>query len=336
MNLERPRNSAEPSIRYGEKTYLALSADTVRLADDFRGMNFSLERPRPGMSLFMCEGLPEKDIASPFSIDGDGVITFSVILSGLMEYSAGKGKTGMAALDVRRAQDFIFTSAQCDGVQRMGGGRLQSYVGLNMSLESLHQMLDDASLNFSSAQKPVERGIHLLRQMPSNEGNRRIAAQILSCTLAGCCRRLFMEGKCLELLSSMITRLSGKKEENNPSFTLSRGDVERLHEARRILIENMEDPPGLQSLARQCGLNEFKLKRGFRKLFGCTAYEVLRSHRMHTARALLLDSEITVGTAASMVGYTNMSHFIAAFKKEFGVTPGTLLSGSRGKKQYVA
>lgn len=323
----------ESSISYeGEESYLALSSDTVRLARGFEGLDFLLEQPRPGMSLFMCRGYPESDITSPFVIH-DAVITFSVILSGLSEYCTSGGREGEAGaclLDVNQARDLVFTSAECDGVFRMGGGRPQCYVGLNIPLEQLHLMLDEATMESILVRGQAEKGIYLLQEMPSNEESRRIASQLLDCPLTGCCRRLFLEGKCLELLSSLLSRSNASKKTNRPA-ALSKNDVERLHEARRILLANMEEPPGLQALARLCGLNEFKLKRGFREIFGCTAYEALRSHRMQAAKTLLLDSDITVGTTASMVGYTNMSHFIAAFRKEFGITPGAMLVKNRRK-----
>jgi len=129
------------------------------------------------------------------------------------------------------------------------------------------------------------------------------------------------------MLASILGRLSPA---GRPSpVSLSRGDVERLHEARRILFEHIEEPPGINELAQRVGINQMKLKRGFRAVFGCTVFEALRAHRMHHARALLMDSDMTVGLVAATVGYTNMSHFIAAFRTHFGVTPGSLLHQSR-------
>jgi len=46
-------------------------------------------------------------------------------------------------------------------------------------------------------------------------------------------------------------------------------DIERIHEARDILISNMQNPPSLFNLARQVGLNDTKLKRGFRQAELC-------------------------------------------------------------------
>lgn len=328
--------SAGSIFRPGDPAHFFMSADTIRFFPDFDGMKFSVEQPRSGMSVLMCQGVPMQDISIPFAVMGNGTITFSVIFSSLTRYSTQNWKPTGSCLDADRPQNVIFTSANCEGLIRMEEGRPQCYVGIHLPLEGLHKMLDGEFPDLVTRnRRRLGQGVHLLRQMPADPRSRLAASQLLSCSLTGCCRRLFVEGKCLELLSSLLFQVSSERKPAQPE-SLSRSDVERLHEARRLLFENMEDPPGLHALSRQCGLNEFKLKKGFRELFGCTVYESLRSHRMHVAHTLLLNSEMTVGTAAATVGYTNMSHFITAFRKEFGVTPGALVSGTRRNAHRAA
>lgn len=84
----------------------------------------------------------------------------------------------------------------------------------------------------------------------------------------------------------------------------------------------MDDPPSLLALARQVGLNDFKLKRGFRQVFGTTAFGYLHDQRMERARQLLEERRFNVTEVACTVGYANPSHFAAAFKRKFGVNPG--------------
>jgi AraC family transcriptional regulator len=68
------------------------------------------------------------------------------------------------------------------------------------------------------------------------------------------------------------------------------------------------------------GLNQLKLKRGFRSLFGMGVYSLFQRHRMERARELLSHHNVT--ETALMLGYSNISHFSAAFRKQFGVLPG--------------
>lgn len=53
--------------------------------------------------------------------------------------------------------------------------------------------------------------------------------------------------------------------------------------------------------------------------------------RMAAAREILVEQQCRVSEAAMAVGYTNVSHFIAAFVSEHGVRPGSLARLVRAK-----
>ncbi|NJK61978.1 MAG: helix-turn-helix transcriptional regulator [Synechococcaceae cyanobacterium SM2_3_1] len=80
----------------------------------------------------------------------------------------------------------------------------------------------------------------------------------------------------------------------------------------------------LLDLARQVGLNDFKLKRGFRAMLGTTVFGYLQTYRMEQVQYLLLDRRLSVAAIAQRVGYVNPSAFWAAFRRHFGTTPKAL------------
>jgi AraC-like DNA-binding protein len=137
--------------------------------------------------------------------------------------------------------------------------------------------------------------------------------------------KLFQRCKIMEILLLLI---SAQPREPNAvgrsSIALSRMDVARIHRAREILEEQMEEPPTLPELARLTGLNEFKLKRGFRQVFAITPYNHLRATRLSKAREYIENGEMNVCEACMAVGYSNLGNFIDVFKKHFGTTPGEL------------
>ncbi len=153
--------------------------------------------------------------------------------------------------------------------------------------------------------------------------------QILDCSLPGPAGNLFVEGKALELLA---LELDGASDRSGISPAFRPAEVERLHKARRIIMDHMQDPPTLTELARKVGLNEKKIKTGFRTLFGTTVYGFLRTHRMETAKGLMLSKGMGVSEAAWAVGYVNVSHFGAAFRKHLGVLPGDYLRDIRRRE----
>ena len=135
---------------------------------------------------------------------------------------------------------------------------------------------------------------------------------------------LYFETRALELLFLSVKALSRCKEATGQgSSVLSRRDAGQICAARDILFKEFQNPPSLTSLARRVGTNECKLKWGFRKAFGTSAYQCLKKHRMDLARDMI-ETDINVSAAAQAVGYINVSHFITAFKQRHGITPGRL------------
>jgi AraC-like DNA-binding protein len=94
--------------------------------------------------------------------------------------------------------------------------------------------------------------------------------------------------------------------------------------AREYLISHMETPPGLSELARIIGINEYKLKRGFKEMFGNTVFGYLSDLRLEMAKNELLENRNTASTIASELGYSSVQHFSNAFKKKFGYAPSKL------------
>lgn len=130
-------------------------------------------------------------------------------------------------------------------------------------------------------------------------------------------RRIFLESKILEMLSLQLERLENKQA---TLHNFSATDIERLNEAKLIIETNMKTPCSLIELARKTGLNDFKLKKGFKSLFNNTVFGYLAEVRMDKAHRMLLTGN-TINEVAEAVGYKNPHHFSAAFKKKFNMLP---------------
>jgi len=144
--------------------------------------------------------------------------------------------------------------------------------------------------------------------------------QIIDCPYRGITKRIFLESKALELLT---LQLHQRTEQRQPSTcrTLHADDVERLHHARDILMRDIQNPPSLMDLARQVGINDYKLKSGFRQIFGTTVFGYLQTCRMERAKQLLAEQQLSIAAIAHTVGYASQSQFCHAFKLRYGITP---------------
>ena len=149
--------------------------------------------------------------------------------------------------------------------------------------------------------------------------------QIFQCPFQGKTKQIYLESKCLELVALKLEQLQAMGKHIGPSRSLKPDDVERIHLAKAILTDNLGDPPSLMELARQVSLNDYKLKVGFRQVFGTTAFGYLHLHRMEMARQLLADQRMNVKEVARTVGYANQSRFATAFRKQFGMNPKVYL-----------
>jgi len=150
--------------------------------------------------------------------------------------------------------------------------------------------------------------------------------QILNCPYHGSIRRIYLESKAIELISHQLAQLAFAKYKSKMSLSLRPDDIERIHRAGDILIHNLENPPSLLELARQVGLNDTKLKRGFRRIFGTTVFGYLQLKRLERARGLLEERNMNVTEVAATVGYSSLSHFAKVFKQHFGTKPSSYLS----------
>lgn len=147
-----------------------------------------------------------------------------------------------------------------------------------------------------------------------------VLQQILNCPYAGSIQQVYLEGKALELIALQTAQWL-QVDSTSCRYRLKASDIERIHQAKDIVAQRLEDPPSLLELARAVGMNDCTLKRGFRQVFGTTVFGYLRQQRLIKARQLLQETEMSVAEVTCQVGYTHSGHFAAAFKREFGVTP---------------
>ena len=145
--------------------------------------------------------------------------------------------------------------------------------------------------------------------------------QILHCPFRGITKKIYLESKVWELMALLIEEEQERHSSKHSAFTLKPEDIDRIHHAKEILTRQIDNPPSLLDLARQIGLNDCTLKRGFREVFGMTAFGYLHDYRLEQARQLLLENLFNISEVASQVGFSSCSCLSRAFRKKYGVSP---------------
>ena len=157
-----------------------------------------------------------------------------------------------------------------------------------------------------------------------------VLSQLFHFNLHQSIKKLYFKGKVYELLSLYFSRAEDPNAEQCP-FLIDEENVIKIRKAKDIVIANMAEPPGLQELADQVGINLKKLKMGFRQIYGDSVYSFLFDYKMEYARKLLDSGSYNVNEVGLKIGYSTASHFIAAFKKKFSTTPKKYLMSMNGR-----
>lgn len=276
---------------------------------------------RRGMTMWAVDLNVREDSVFDWKIDRPSV-GFCAVLSGNSRHSVCREIRCESTVECRPGQNVI----EAYHVQRshihLAGNQTHRVVEVQIDSEEMYPLLDEWQVSRAGSFG------RLLKNLPESPAGLSMnlapviesaAYQVINCTVTGPPRRLFMESKALEILAHQLAALS--EDGTTGSGQVPRADFHRLSQAREILASEYADPPSLIQLAHRVGLNEFKLKRGFRCAFGTTVYGYVRSLRMHRARAILESGEGTVTDAAMAVGYSCYGHFSAAFRKQFGILP---------------
>lgn len=147
-----------------------------------------------------------------------------------------------------------------------------------------------------------------------------VLSQIMNYNLNSSVKALYLKGKAYELISLYFNKPEEADMEQCP-FLIDEDNIRKIRKAKDIIISRMAEPPSLQELSEEIGLNLKKLKEGFKQIYGDSVYSFLFDYKMEYARKILESGENNVNEVGLKVGYSTASHFIAAFKKKYGTTP---------------
>ncbi|OXA94109.1 helix-turn-helix domain-containing protein [Flavobacterium hercynium] len=147
-----------------------------------------------------------------------------------------------------------------------------------------------------------------------------VIQDIKNCFYKGLTRKIYMESKVYELIALSHHGLDSKKE----VAQLAGNDIEKIKFAASLIRENIDNPFTIVDLARKVGVNQTKLKEGFKTVFGDTVFGYLQEIRMNKARHYLTDTSLSIQEISHLSGYQNVSNFSIAFKRIFGYPPTKL------------
>ncbi len=133
---------------------------------------------------------------------------------------------------------------------------------------------------------------------------------------------------CIASLIANRLRVRGKfsgmqeQEDTVRKIELKGNDAALMEKIMKTINERLDDSDfNVEALASAVGLSRVQLHRRMKELTGITVGEFIRNLRLQQAASLLEKGDTTIAQVTYAVGFANPTHFSAAFKKHFGVTP---------------
>lgn len=143
--------------------------------------------------------------------------------------------------------------------------------------------------------------------------------EAMSGQFTGSARKLYAQAKVLNYLAGLIRHVAADK-----GVTKERSHRKRIRELHEYLIQLEGRLPTLSDLAQEFGLSARRLNEEFTAEFGQSVYSFMTEHRLTQAHASLQTNVMPMKLLADRLGYSHVNHFITAFKRKFGYSPGSL------------
>lgn len=141
---------------------------------------------------------------------------------------------------------------------------------------------------------------------------------------------IFTENRILLLLEKFLYNFLIRDKHSGKRLQFKEEELAQLVRAETILLEDFsKTPPTINQLSRLCVMSPTKFKNDFKALYGLPVYEYYQQHRMAYARSLIQEGEYAIKEVGIMVGYSNLGHFAAAFKKEYAMLPSEWMHANR-------
>lgn len=307
------------------------SSETCAVTRDFAGgevahfehgsTHASVEETQvfPGIWLYRSEASGR----SRFSIDiaGDAQSGGRIVMGSML---SGSGIVSMAGCGEHRWRDegrsFALTPIGRDVRYEIDAERGWRNVTVRLEAEALDFLGEDCAPPDLIRGALEGRLDDIADMTPLPSAIRVLGHTLLRSPYGGTMQKLFRQGKVLELLAHQMSAFGEGTEETN----LTSRELAKVRMARDRLLFDLRDPPDLETLARDVGLPAKRLNRGFRMVYGMTAFAYLRDARLDAARRALEEgTSMPLKQLAWELGYGQVSNFVTAFRRRFGVTPGS-------------
>lgn len=310
----------------GRHTHVADFNDRERLSFRYAGAKAYLEEIQvlPGLWLYRSEATP--GCRFNIEVEGGEPDQGRLILGAILSSRGVASLQGCAEEPWRDdGRAYVMTPVERRARYEVDAQRGWRSVALRIEAEALDLVAGDSNLPELFIEALSKRRGDVLEMAALPAKVRMVADELLRPAFRGPMNRIFRQAKSLEFLAYQFGVL---ERSNQDDEALPPRDLAKVRMARDRLLFNLREPPDLGELARDVGLSPKRLNRGFRDLYGTTVFAFLRDARLDAARRALNEgTPLSLKQLAWELGYAQVSNFVTAFRRRFGVTPGAWKRG---------
>ncbi len=213
---------------------------------------------------------------------------------------------------------------EAKGWVNIKGNEQQEFFELQFPPEIFHNLSENISSKIDLFLDKSANSLSLIDpnyKIEVNQDMRSVINQIATCKYTGKMKEVYYKNKASELLMLYISALEDKEQ----YFSLKNRDKTKIEQAKEFILSN---PPhlllSLKEISLASGLNEFKLKKGFKEIFGTCVSQFMIDRKLQHAYELILNTDKSISEISALAGYSYPQHFSKAFKKHFGKSPSKL------------
>ncbi len=158
-----------------------------------------------------------------------------------------------------------------------------------------------------------------------NEEYRRIINELWIINDDDPLQNIYYNNRISLLIEQFFTKMHEEMLKPKGKYRITADDVVKLKKVESILNSPRKSPPNITELAKKVILTKVKLSHVFKEVYGTSIYNYYQNQRMQKAHELLSTGNFSVKEVSEKLGYTNLSNFVLAFKKQFDISPKSLL-----------
>ncbi len=194
-----------------------------------------------------------------------------------------------------------------------------TFISIFIAIESFHNLFSNDTKNISFLDKENINQKYYNQNNISLKMNAVLHEMISPSLNANSNNNLFLKAKVYELFS-LIFQSNDDNNEQCP-YIMSDDHLRKVKLAKEIILKRYSNPPTLVDLAQEIKLSLKKLKQGFKEVYGAPVFQYLLEYKMDLAKKMLSSGKYNVNEVSINLGYSTASHFIAAFKRRYNITP---------------